>query len=92
MSDVAQKSELSRYSVSRFLTGQSQPRLPQFLRLVEALTQRSDELVDAWVGINNVPALKPRFDRVQAVRKAMVQQPLCLAAMCLLDKIGRAHV
>src|SRR5690606_4177386 len=50
MSDVAQKSELSRYSVSRFLTGQSQPRLPQFLRLVEALTQRSDELVDAWVG------------------------------------------
>src|SRR5690606_15676832 len=85
LTEVATKSELSRYSVGRFLTGQSQPRLPQFLRLIEALTQRADEFVDAWVGIENVPALRPRFERVQAARQAMVQQPLCLAAMCLLD-------
>lgn len=85
LADVAGKSQLSRYSVGRFLNGHSQPRLPQFLSLVEALTQRADELVDNWVGIDRVPALKPRFLRVQAARQAMLQQPLCLAVMCLLD-------
>jgi transcriptional regulator with XRE-family HTH domain len=85
LSDIANDSGLSRYSVSRFLAGQNQPRLPQFLRLVEALTGRSDELVDAWIGIEHVPSLRPRFHRAQAARRAMTQRPLCLAVLCLLD-------
>lgn len=85
LSEIADKCGLSRYSVGRFLTGHSEPRLPQFLELVEALTQRADELVDAWVGIDQVPALRPRFVRAQAAREAMMQRPICLAVMCLLD-------
>lgn len=85
LSEVAEKSGLSRFSVGRFLTGQSEPRLPQFLALVEALTGRVDELVDLWVNIEQVPVLRPRFLRVQAARRAMTQSPLCLAVMCLLD-------
>jgi hypothetical protein len=85
VSDVAHKCGFSRYSAGRFLTGQSEPRLPQFLALVEALTQRVDELVDAWVGIAHVPELEPRFRRAQAARTAVMQSPVCLAVMCLLD-------
>lgn len=85
LGELAQKSGLSRYSVGRFLTGQSEPRLPQFLALVEALTARVDELIDLWVGIERVGELEPRFLRVQAARRAMTQRPLCLAVMCLLD-------
>lgn len=85
LSDLASKCGLSRYSIGRFLTGHSQPRLPQFLSLLEALTQRVDEFVDAWVGIDDVPTLKPRLVRARAARHAMLQRPLCLAVMCLLD-------
>jgi hypothetical protein len=85
LAEVATKAALSRYSVGRFLTGQSEPRLPQFLALLEALTGRVDELVDSWVGIDKVAVLQPRFVRVQAARRAMTQSPLCLAVMCLLD-------
>jgi hypothetical protein len=61
--------------------------LPQFFALVEALTGRVDELVDLWVGIEQVPVLRPRLRRVQAARRAMTQRPLCLAVMCLLDTL-----
>jgi hypothetical protein len=83
--ELATRSQLSRFSVGRMLSGVSEPRLPQFLALVEALTGRVADLVHEWVGIERVSALKPRFGRARAARAAMFQQPLCLAVMCLLD-------
>jgi DNA-binding phage protein len=85
LASVAQEAGMSRYSVGRFLAGQAQPRLPQFLALVEALTHRVEELVDGWVGIEHVPSLEPRFQRAKAAREAMLQRPVCLAVLCLLD-------
>ncbi len=85
IADVAERSGLSRFSVGRFLAGGSQPRLPQFLALLDALTNRLEDLVDVWVGIAAVPALEARFVRSRAARDALFQRPLCLAVMCLLD-------
>lgn len=85
LTDIARSSTLSRYSVSRVLSGHSQPRLPQFLALVDALTQRADELIDLWVGIEQVPAVEGRFRRMKAAREAINERPVCLAVMCLLD-------
>lgn len=85
---IAERSGLSRYSVGRFLSGRCEPRLPQFLALIDALTDRLEDLVDSWVGIENVPLLQPRFARNRAARDALFQRPLCLAVMCLLDTRG----
>jgi DNA-binding phage protein len=85
---LAERSQLSRFSAGRFLSGRSEPKLAQFLALVDALTDRLPDFVHAWVGIERVPALAARYQRVQAAREAMFEQPLCLAVMCLLDTRG----
>lgn len=82
---VAERSGLSRYSVGRILAGKTEPRLPQFLALLDALTGRVEDLLDAWVGIEQVPELSARFRRSRAAREALFERPLCLAVMCLLD-------
>jgi len=85
---IADRSGLSRYSVGRILAGHSVPRLPQFLALLDAITDRVEDFVDGWVGIENVPLLEPRLRRTRAARDALFQRPLCLAVMCLLDTEG----
>lgn len=82
---LSERSGLSRFSVGRILAGHSEPRLPQFLALLDALTDRLEDFVDAWLGIANVPLLAPRFARTRAARDALFERPLCLAVMCLLD-------
>jgi DNA-binding phage protein len=85
MSDVAVRAGLSRFRVARFVTGASRPRLPEFLALVGALTDRLPDFVHAWVGIDRVPALRQSHERVEAARVAVFEQPHCLAVLCLLD-------
>jgi hypothetical protein len=85
---IADRSGLSRYSVGRMLAGQSEPRLPQFLALLDAITDRVEDFVDGWVGVEHVPLLEPRLRRTRAARAALFQRPLCLAVMCLLDTVG----
>jgi DNA-binding phage protein len=82
---IAQSTGLSRFSVGRILSGECEPRLPQFLALVQALTFRVEDFVDAWVGAQAVPLLTARYMRMRAAREALFEQPLCLAVMCLLD-------
>jgi transcriptional regulator with XRE-family HTH domain len=88
LGQVAERSGLSRFSVSRFLSGRSVPRLPQFLALLDALTDRLEDFVDAWLGIANVPLLEPRFARTRAARDALFERPLCLSVLCLLDTVA----
>jgi transcriptional regulator with XRE-family HTH domain len=85
LNNVASRSGLSRFSVGRFLSGQSEPRLPQFLALLDAITDRLEDFIDAWLEIDNVPLLAPRLARSRAARDALFERPLCLAVLCLLD-------
>jgi transcriptional regulator with XRE-family HTH domain len=88
ISTLAERSDLSRHSVGRILAGKTEPRLPQFLALLDALTARLEDLIDAWVGIEHVPELGDRLRRSRAAKEALFQRPLCLAVMCLLDTLG----
>lgn len=82
---VAARSGLSRFSVGRFLSGASRPSLPQLLTLVDAMTMRLADFVHAWVGLEHVPELRAEHARLQAARRVILQEPCCLAVMCLLD-------
>jgi hypothetical protein len=82
---VAGRSQLSRYSVGRVLSGHSSPRLPQFLVVLDAITGRAGDFLDAWIGIHHVPLLQERVQAGRAAREALFQRPMCLAVLCLLD-------
>lgn len=73
--EVADRCGRSRYAVGRWLSGATRPRAPDFLRLVDALTGRSAELVAALVDIRDVPAAAAVHDRLAALKRLTVERP-----------------
>jgi len=82
---VAERSGLSRFAVSRFLRGSAEPRLPDFLRLVEAMTGRASDLVAELVAIERVPALAPIHRLRQAARDLAFEEPWTEAILRTLE-------
>jgi transcriptional regulator with XRE-family HTH domain len=86
--DLSRRSGLSRHSVSRFLSGKSEPRLPDFLRLLDAASTRFEYFIDALVGIGNVPSLKRRYQRMEAARRLALDHPWSEAVLRVLETKG----
>lgn len=82
---VAQRAGRSRFSVSRWLRGHAEPRLPDFFRLVDALTGRLPEWVAGFVPIESVPSLAQRHARASAARHIAFDAPWSEALLRLLE-------
>lgn len=83
--DVAQRAQRSRYSVSRWLRGKATPRLPDFLRLIDAVTGRAPEWVAEFVPIERVPSMLERHSKTQAARSLAFDAPWTEALQRLLE-------
>ena len=85
VNDIAEQSELSRYQVSRCLSGATNPSLPVFFALVDTLSGRLPELVSNWVDIARVPALLDRHRANAAARQCAYDHPWSSAVLALID-------
>lgn len=85
LSDLAARTELSRFSVSRFLHGKTHPRLHEFLLLVEAITDRASDLADALVGIDQLPTLLEQHQRRAAAKRLAFEFPESEALLRLME-------
>jgi DNA-binding phage protein len=85
ISDVAARSGLSRFQVSRVLSGQTRPRLTEWLLLVEALTGRVDDWVAALVPIETVPALAEVHGARQASRRILFEEPWAALVLSIVE-------
>jgi hypothetical protein len=90
LSDVAARAERSRFAVSRWLSGQARPRLPDFLRLLDALTGRASDLVFELVSIDAVPALKAHHAARSAAKRLAFEQPWTEAIMRVIETTAYA--
>ncbi|MEZ4236903.1 MAG: DUF4423 domain-containing protein [Myxococcota bacterium] len=86
--DLAQRLGQSRYAVARWLAGETRPRLPDFLGLVDALTSRLSDLVAELVPIEDVPALLDAHRQRHASRRLAFDEPWVAAVMVLLETRG----
>ena len=77
----------SRFAVARWLAGQAQPRLPDFLALVEAITGRVADLVALLAPIDAIPALAARHAALEAGRRLAREQPWAGAVVAVLDTL-----
>ncbi|MCA9569634.1 MAG: DUF4423 domain-containing protein [Myxococcales bacterium] len=84
-SELARQAGLSRYAVTRWLTGQTQPRLPDFFTLVEAGSLRLVDLVTCFVPPEDVPTLVPLWKRLQARREGAGRYPWTQAVLRALE-------
>lgn len=85
---IAERAQLSRHAVARWLRGQTRPRLPEFLQLVEAITARASDLVDALVGIERLPTLLDQHRRRAAARRLAFEHPESEALLRMMETRG----
>ncbi len=85
VSDLSRQMNYSRSSISRWVCGASQPRVPQFLSFVECATGRVADLVAELVSIEAVPLLLPRYQATRAAKQVAFTHPWTEALLRVLE-------
>jgi DNA-binding phage protein len=85
IADVAQRAGKSRFAVGRWLKGEAEPRLPDFLRLIEAMSLRVLDFVAAFVDPRELPSLERRWHKLEAGRRAAFELPWSHAVLRVLE-------
>lgn len=83
--ELAARLGVSRYSVSRWCSGDTEIRLYEFLHCIEALTGRLYDWVAPLVPIAQVPSLLPRFAQANAARNVALEHPWTEAILRVLE-------
>lgn len=85
ITELAQRVGVSRSAVSRWLSGQTQPRLPDFLQLVEAASLRVADFLAALVDPLSLPSLRPLWRQLEARRRGADRYPWTQAILRALE-------
>jgi transcriptional regulator with XRE-family HTH domain len=85
ITELAERSGLSRFAIGRWLSGKRHPRLPDFFRLVDVATGRLPDLVAELVPIAEVPALAQRHRVALAARRIAFDEPWTEAILRVLE-------
>jgi len=83
--DTSGKLRVSRFALARWLRGEAEPRLPDFLELIEVTSLRLLDFVAALVDPLHVPSLAARWQELQAARRAAYQRPWSHAVLRALE-------
>ncbi len=92
ISELASRTGLSRFRLRRWLKGESRPRLPDFLRLLDGITGRASDLVAELVDIKSVPALASLHKERTAAKDLAFVEPWTEAVMRLLETEAYVHL
>jgi transcriptional regulator with XRE-family HTH domain len=73
--DLAAATGISRFALSRWLKGTSEPRLPDFLHLLQQSTQRLGDWVALFTSPAGLPSISRHWLGQQAARRAAYELP-----------------
>lgn len=82
---VAAAAGRSRFRVARWLAGQTEPRLPDFLRMVEATSLRALDFVASFVDPAALPSAADAWRDLEATRRAAYEVPWTQAFLRALE-------
>jgi transcriptional regulator with XRE-family HTH domain len=82
---LAQATERSRFAVARWLKGTAEPRLPDFLRLIEASSLRLIDFIACLVDPEQLPSLRDAYRDLEATRRAAYDAPFSHAFLHALE-------
>jgi hypothetical protein len=85
LKEIVQRTGRSRFAVSRWLKGQAEPRLPDFLRLIEAATLRLTDFAAVLANPADLPSIEPRWRKLQAARSLAYEAPWSHAVLRALE-------
>jgi transcriptional regulator with XRE-family HTH domain len=83
--DVARASGQSRFAIARWFKGDAEPRLPDFLRVLEALSLRLLDFIEGLVDPATLASVAPAWQRLQAARRTAYDAPWSHAVLRALE-------
>lgn len=86
--ELATRAGFSRFAVSRWLKGTAEPRLPDFLRLLDAATGRFPELPGLWTDPRGVRLVAADFQALERARVSGQTHPWAAAVRLCLELEG----
>lgn len=83
--ELARKVGTNRVSLARWLKGQAEPRLPEFLRVIDQTSLRLLDFVAIFVSPDELPAAQSAWNVLEAQRKVAYSLPWSHAVMRVLE-------
>jgi hypothetical protein len=83
--DLARYSGKSRFAVARFLSGDAEPRLPDFLRLIEAASLRLLDFLEQLTDPRGLPSVQQQWERLTVARRLAYEEPWSQAVLRALE-------
>lgn len=83
--ELAKRSGYSRFSIARWLSGGAEPRLPEFLALVEAASFRVLDFLSEFVDPAKLPSVADEWSVLLAARKSAYDVPWSHAVLRTLE-------
>lgn len=83
--ELSRYSGKSRFAIARFLSGDAEPRLPDFLRLIEASSLRLLDFLEQLVDPRLLPSAKAPWERLTAARRLAYEEPWSQAVLRALE-------
>ncbi|MEO0600596.1 MAG: DUF4423 domain-containing protein [Myxococcota bacterium] len=85
ITEIASRAGVSRYQVSRWLTGVSEPRCPAFLALVDAMTGRLLDYLAVLVDPASLPSCAAQWRQLESARSLFWRMPSAMLVLLALD-------
>ena len=95
ITSLSAASGLSRFAISRWLSGKGQPKLPEFLQFVEHASLRMLDLIDTLIDPDKLPSVRKDWHKLQTIRNVGYELPMTHAVLRALEteayRQGRHH-
>lgn len=85
---LARAVDRDRYALGRWFKGATEPRLPDFLRMVEACSLRLVDFLASFVDLADIPALAEAGRQLDAARRVAHEAPWSHAVLRALELEG----
>ncbi len=83
--ELARYSGKSRFAIARFLSGDAEPRLPDFLRLIEAASLRLLDFIEQLVDPRELPSVRQQWEQLTVARRLAYDEPWSQAVLRALE-------
>jgi transcriptional regulator with XRE-family HTH domain len=85
MVELSRYTGKSRFAVARFLSGDAEPRLPDFLRLIEAASLRLLDFIEQLVDPRMLPSIRQQWEQLNVARRLAYDEPWSQAVLRALE-------
>jgi hypothetical protein len=83
--DLARAAKRSRFAVARWLKGEAEPRLPDFLRLVECASLRLLDFIASFIDPSTLPSAAKPWRELETARRAAYEMPWSHAVLRVIE-------